>query len=413
MDGRRWGRASWLAAWALVAGAQIVVIWLALQEGETADYTPFVLGVLALQVLKVPITLPRLNDLGRPPDDVIFALVPLLNWGLFLQIVAAKTPAQKLRERRIRSWSSQLSTLGAYREGWRALVGSASKVLFPTLLLGVTGAALAEGLGSWLVTGSQDPAVMQHRSTLFAGGTALVLLYTLIQVGKRRTASVSSWLPSLALLPLLLCMGSSAAAGLASPSAGLIIYNFYLMAADMAVWPLFMGVLVMLWVREGFIVLKPDAPAPIGSWSDVTVIWGARAQAVAVGAQILIPGIYLSVIYAFSDLITVLQPERPAFSRSSQLASGIYNKLFQMLTIWFIAVVVIDVVVLSPWVEPAAVIQTILGIGGTIAPEARAASAMLRVLASWWCVTAMLAVFLERDRLMDAHEARKAAAAAS
>lgn len=402
---RRWGRGTWFAAWAVVTAAQVAA-------GVSWRDTPTtaLLVMAALQGLKIPLALPRLRDLGQPPDDAMWTAVPLLNAALFVQLLRPPPPADAW-ERRVRSWSRQLSTFGAARTGARAALASAGAVLPMTLVLGALAAVLAEAASAWLLGCMAEEDTRASTLEVLLALAGALALYTVVQVLRRDRVTRGSWLPSIGLLPVLLGALALWSAPYAGGGLGLILSQLPLLAADLLVWPLAMGLLIGAWVRAALPALGqvPDPDARTGTAVEVAAVWGGRAQAVAVAAQLLyIPGIYLSIIWAFSEVLALLQPARPSFERSAKLATGIYSKLFKMLALWFFATVALDLLVMSPWASMDAILQTLIGIPGLIGPEARIAQAMARLLAGWWYTLALLAVFLERDALMAAHEARLA-----
>lgn len=400
---------TWLAVWAVVMAVQGAVVSQVLGDPYA------VAGAIALtQVLKLPISVPRLNDLGRPADDALWGMFPLLNVALFFQLIGG-TPSDELRDRRVRSWSTQLSAAGAFRVAAGAMAASVS-VVVPTILIATVAAGVVEGLvvGIERLMNAEDAQrVANGEMVLYALGA--VVLYTLVQLSKMSKASRASWVPSLAVLPLMFVAGAIFAAPSLSTQAGLVIGGLPIMAADLMVWPLASGVLLGMWLRAGRGPLgEADDEAETGTWGDTAAVWGGRSQAVAVASQFLfIPGVFLSIIWAFADIITVIRPGQAAFKYSSRLARGVYNKLFKMLAIWFVVMVVLEILVMSPWVDVWSVLQTLIGVPGLVPPPARMAAAVVRVLASWWFALAVMAVFLERDGLFVALQERKAAEAAA
>ncbi|HMV69978.1 MAG TPA: hypothetical protein PKA64_24270, partial [Myxococcota bacterium] len=83
--GRRLGMLGFWLAWGALVAAQIAVF---MQRDALGQASTGALIAL-LQVIKIGPTLARLNDLGRAPDDALYALIPLLNVGLFFQVAFA------------------------------------------------------------------------------------------------------------------------------------------------------------------------------------------------------------------------------------------------------------------------------------------------------------------------------------
>jgi hypothetical protein len=78
-------------------------------------------------------------------------------------------------------------------------------------------------------------------------------------------------------------------------------------------------------------------------WIEVAGPHGARVQAVSVGMQLVLPGIFYALQLAFTDMIAVLHPERPALRRSGQLTTGMRGRLFRMMFGWWLAGMVLSV----------------------------------------------------------------------
>ena len=155
LEGRRLGVVSWLVLWAGITVPQLAALWWAWEAGwgpfvepQPAAAVPWGLAALGLQGVKAGITLPRLRDLGRPADDVIWALTPVLNVALFFQLLQ-RTPLEPLRLRRARAWCTQTGALQAYGRAAPRLVGTAM-VGLPLVVLG---AAVSGPLSGWFVEG--------------------------------------------------------------------------------------------------------------------------------------------------------------------------------------------------------------------------------------------------------------------
>ena len=71
------------------------------------------------------------------------------------------------------------------------------------------------------------------------------------------------------------------------------------------------------------------------SFLRVAVPHGARIQAVAIGMQVLIPGIFYALQYAFVDMVAVLDPERKeVLDRSGKLTWPLRRVIFRALVVW-------------------------------------------------------------------------------
>lgn len=415
----RWGRGIWLLAWAVltaVQGAAVVAMVQGYQahdagQGGLGGVIGAGVGALAVQVLKSWLATRRLADLGRPADDAMWGLVPLMNAGLFVQLLA-KAPSDALRAKRVRSWATQLSAVGALRE--------AGGFLAPTAASGVAGAAVVA-----LVTGLASAWFLEAMRAAFADGVDTVAqaamlvaaasgLYTLVQLPKRDRASWASWAPSLLLMPALVVwgiatFGASASADVRAVLLGLMVFAWVLGPGAFAG-----GLAAALWLGAARSVGQGGSGGPGAALAalpqrvwDVVVVWGLRHQVVQVGGQLVIPGIWYGISWAFADLHAGLRPGHPAFARSVRLAAGVRGKLFKLLAAWFLASNLVSI-------AAGIVVQgPELAVAGLFDPTQVPASVVtlqqfLGALLGWWLLLAMWRIFLERDALL----ARKEAAAA-
>ncbi|MBW2257698.1 MAG: hypothetical protein JRI25_24295, partial [Deltaproteobacteria bacterium] len=82
MRSRRLSLWPYLALWGLLLAAQAWAIAHFVPDHSGVGFA--LVGLL--QLAKVPVAVMRLEDLGRPPDDALLALVPLANLGLWGQL---------------------------------------------------------------------------------------------------------------------------------------------------------------------------------------------------------------------------------------------------------------------------------------------------------------------------------------
>ena len=105
---RRYSRIPYFVGLAGLLGAQ----FFAFQQLES----PW-LAVLVLQLIKVPLTVWRLNDLARSPDDSLWTVVPVANVALAWICLTTATPSAEKWERLRGRWYGQISAFGAFSEG--------------------------------------------------------------------------------------------------------------------------------------------------------------------------------------------------------------------------------------------------------------------------------------------------------
>lgn len=417
MEERRWGLVPWLLTLCALWGAQAAAattLW------ETSSVLA-VAVVLLVQILKIPPTRWRINDLGLPPDDLVY-LAPPMGIVLLPRLLGG-TPSKEVWERKRRTWVGQVNALDAYSEGWRRLKASMPAVLGPTVLVAAAVAVAVEAAGAYAkglvpdTAPSAMPAPGDGAAALEQGlmGTAALLgLYTLMQFNKRATASRASWWPSLALIPTLLMWAAVAFRG-AAGQAGVLLASLPGEAANLLISPLGAGFLVPLWLVAA--TRKPDGAWPSGAEAtglarakalDVGAVWGWRAQATWLGMQFLIPGVWVAVSWALADVAATLRAERPAFNTSTELVRGQRSRVFKVLTVWFLmSVFAVRTVLLLPFVGPDVIFNSLL-VPEMLPPQAQAVASFGAWMTSWWCALAMMVVLEERERVL---EARRQAAA--
>lgn len=421
LGGRRWGRSAWLAAWAVILvgqvyGASIGLVALQATPRNDVALVGALAIVFALQLVKAWVTLPRLADLGRSPDDVLWALTPVLNAALFFQLFE-RAPTESLRERRVRSWATQTSALQAWLRSASLLPRTATvgvpSALFVAALAGDGGKAFVDLVFS-RAEGSRGDGLFE--------GLALAVgalgLYTLLQVARRTRVSRVSWLPSLFLLPLLFVALAVAYRDSTSSGAGPIL--LYLVGAAWEFGPVAVagGVAAALWIASGSLALegKPSGvgatwEAARGRLADVVVVWAGRYQLVQLGAEVIIPGIWFGVSFAFADWWASRPDGSGAFRASTARVAGVRGRVFKVLLVWFLlgqaSLLSVLVGALGPEVATAALFDP------SLVPAGVATAAFVGPwLATWWCALAMGVVFLERDALLAAREQAREASAA-
>jgi hypothetical protein len=399
----------------VVTGAQLLVaFWFqspALAEGD--QIVPAWFGLALLQLAKVPLSWPRLWDLGRTRDDSMWTVVPLMNVGFFWQMMG-KTPEESIRQRRIRSWSSQITALGAYRQAalkiWETSSGSVIVGTFTLALsLGWLHTTLADAFAARPVP-SEDTFVAEA----LGGIWFLLALYAAVQWMKRKTATRASWWPVTLWVPVGFLWLAETMRGVPMEGLGLILSGLpdvaFLMIGGATLLPL----AVTCWV----LVVDDGRHGRSGEglwarvserWMGVAAVYGGRDQIVELGFQAVIPGVWFAISYAFADLIAILDSDKAAFTESNRLARGIRQKIFKMLTLGVFLTLTLQLGAASVFHEPGYVASMMIT-PHLLSAEARILSDVVTVFAAWWCTIAMLVVYFERAELMAAHEAKAASA---
>lgn len=405
VDGRRWGVGIYVAITAVLSLAQAGALgWGAQGAAPEAGLEAWLpaLGVVAvLQLLKIPGTRARLLDLGRPADEALSAVVPVLNVVLFVQLLSG-TPSEELRARRIRSWSTQVGAFGAYRRALPWLLGSASVALPVTLLAGTLGALGAEAYLE-LLRGNMEGGGLSRLGDIGLALLGLGLVWTVLQLPKRARATRRSWAGTLLIAPGLALTLAARAAPMAAQGGGGIVLALVVMSWELLVTGVVGGLCAAVWVVAARRVQAGEPLSGVlgeawGHAADVVVVWAGRNQLVLLGGQVIVPGVWFGVSYALADLAAIVEPERPSFARSVELVRGIRGKIFRMLVLWFVGTSCITLGLASVELGPAELTAMLVD-PDVLSTPVVVARQVVTVLGSWWCALAMLAVYDERRAL--------------
>lgn len=415
LAGRRLGRGPWLLG-VLVALAGQVALLVQVRGGEgAAAWVAPIVGIVALQLLKAAWTMPRLRDVARPPDDVLWAVTPLLSAALFFQLLTEGAPAHAVRHRRARVWASQSDVIAAYRGALRGMAAT-----WPVGLLSVGGlAALSAVAGQGFVEVVFDASEGDGGAAIVDGLQLVALVLggvTLFQLSRRSRASRASWLPSLLLLPVVLVLLGVGYRATTSQGAGPILLMLVDLAWQLGPVSIGAGLVTASWIAGARLVEsgQPAGPGAVfaraaGTWLDVAATWTWRSQIVQVGAQIVVPGIWFGVSYAFADLVAATHPEERALAGSAERVQGARGRVFKLLVVWFLVGSLLQGLVAVSLAGPAAAWEAML--------DPRALPAHVAFLgdvgtwfASWWALHATWRVYAERDALLLARRARQTAA---
>lgn len=404
---RRLGLGGYWIAWLLLAGAQAYAI----SAREALGDSVVGIACLALQLAKLGPTLWRLYDLGRAPDDAVYTFVPLLNVGLFFQVAFSATPPDSRRAKLLATWEGQLLAIDAWGAALRRAARSAGEALLPTIALGAIGSVGVEALIEW-VKASIPPANADVGGTtqglgLFAG---LLGLYTLLQIANRRKTGWSSWIPVMLFLPVTSMWALYALRGDTSQQAGVLLQGLPPLAASFTLGAVIGGLLSAVWVLAAS---EPSA-RPDGLVAGVrkvalpaVVVWGLRQQLDQIGFQVLlfVPGIYLAVSYAFSDILVVRGAAEEPFGESHRMVRGIRSRVFKVLVIWLVASLALNWVAWAPFLSATEIFSTLVGAYGTTPAWLHALASFIGVFPNWLCTLALLELYEERGRVLEARRA--------
>ena len=346
----RLGRGKFTVLWILVLVAQAAI---AMKLWAVSPMLAFG-AVVAVQLAKLPIVAARLRDLGAPPDDAVMSLVPFANIGLLLNKLLKPTPSAERWDSRVARWSSQPTALSLVRDAttkYRKVLPLSLPLVGLFVGINTFGFVQSTTLLGKIQGLPADQLEMMRQASV--GLTGALVLYTILQIGKRRSVTRKSWVPALFLLPvgflaLLISMGTAL---------GPVALMLQSTAWDL-VWEIFGGSLLSLfWVCWAFDIhegKKPSYASALsrmkGRWLGVAAAYGGVTLSVWAGLQVVIPGIYYAISYAMVDICVLDDPKSRAFARSTQMVSGIRRRVFKVfvivllvgITAQFISVVSID-----------------------------------------------------------------------
>lgn len=413
----RLGRGPYFAAWAVLVAVQLAPLLLGL--GWAAG--PLAGWVAVWQLAKLPLAIARSNDLGRAPDDAVFGtLVPVANLYLFLFVLLGATPTPARWERLRSGWVGQPSWYTATPESLRLMAATAGPGLLGTLILAVPQVILLDRAEAAVPTwGAWPPEELAQATSGALAVTGFLGLYTAIQLGKRATASPSSWIPSVFFVPslwvagALLAIGSEAYGTLTPLHVGLVTSGLIF------AWHSTVGAAVtLLWVlaahaaHEG----RPASLAELweGLRSRLPVVLPAhagRVQLVWVGGQVIVPGLFYWVYAAFVVMVGALEtpPPHPLTRRSGQLSWGMMSRLVKLCLVYALLLLSTQGVVLA--LHGLAVVTAAMMMDTSQVPlSTQVLVEVLGTLAMWWVTVVLYLLYRARVAQLDARQATAPAA---
>lgn len=409
-DGRRIGRGIFGLGLIILAG----LLGSAL---STWGRGPAVAGLGVVAFLAVlPLASWRIRDVARGQDDMIWVLTPVVNLAFLLVLCFTPTPGAEQHGLRASRSRARMSAVEAYRAALPWLAPSA-RLVVPLLIVHAAVASwLHPRFVTWAMTmfsthGAGEAAWREGASAL-----AFVLsLYTLMQLVKRKTASRGSWWPSLLLMPTLLFWGGAGLAGLGNRDMGVAVLALFDQALVLT-WDSFVGaalVMVMLLTADAARRGTPMGVGELVAWirangAGVTVAHGVRLLMVVLGLQVIVPGVWYALSFAFTDMLAVFEPDRPALRASNRLARGIRTTVAKIFAAWLLVGGAIHLLSWAALMSREAMATAVFD-ATTVPWLPGAISDLAWGLCGWWCTLAVLALYRERMGLLEAVEAREAA----
>ncbi len=287
---------------------------------------------------------------------------------------------------------------------------------------------LLHALGLHLALGSIDTIIAMDEATHsmwtqgLVGLAGLLWLYGLVQFGRRFGGSITtprSWLPVLLVLPITMLAVAVWVLGSMQRDYGPLAILFVVMSFTLTYHSFVGAAAAVCWVRAGHEAAegRPTTLAEVvrealRSWLDVAVPHGARVQLVQVGLQVLVPGIWYALQYAFVDLVAVLEPDQAALKRSARLTAPIRSLIFRVLALWVLAYELVMMPLQIAIDGKSAVMESLFDMRA-LSLASLVAQDIVFGLAAWFLVMAMLHLYrwrIERERLVKARKAERAAA---
>lgn len=357
---KRLGLVPWLGITLVLTGLQLGALVGMLpvlgEAGKAYSLLSVPLALLiagALQLVKIPVNLARLSDLGRPPDDAILTVIPLVSIGLFTSLLG-KTPDDAERARRRRTWEGGTLAHAALVKGaatlWRGAALSIPVCIAIGVALGYAEATVPASLAEFL----GQP--LEARTTGFQvalAAAALLCVWLLLQLINRKKASRGSWLPTLLILPLLL---------LALAFWPPVLETFGLVAAPafgyaafgLAWWTFIGGLAGSLWISLA-VDRQDHGGVEVGralAWwrprlLGAVAVHGGVVTVIFIGLQMLwVPGIVYAIAMAFAVHAAMLDPDKRAIRRSSRITRGRGRGVFNVLALGYIIMVLAQLAVM-------------------------------------------------------------------
>jgi hypothetical protein len=289
---------------------------------------------------------------------------------------------------------------------------TAATGVLAAVLYGVVSGVVGYQIMQWVIgLREASPEALEVWVQICGAFAVLSGLYGIIQFTKRDRVSRASWAPALFAVPLALAtIGFALLQSGQARQIGPVVLQFVTLGWGL-LWMSFGGAITaIVWNRAAKNVVdgRPGAPGELieevgRRWLDVAGPHGAKVHAVTIGMQFVLPGIFYALQLAFTDMVVVLDPERAALKRASQLSSGMRGRIFRLLLVtslityalWFGVLLPIEGVT-----DSAAAIEKMQEL--FLDPSASSfagyvAGEVVFALSTWVTTMALLALYLERE----------------
>jgi hypothetical protein len=324
---------------------------------------------------------------------------------------------------------TRTGSMAAFGQGFRLAARTAAIGLPAALAYGALSGALGAAITDATKTAETvDHATLELVAQVITFVGAMAALYGVIQFTKRDRVSRESWFPALFAIPCLL-IGGGLYVQLSGQARqyGPVVLSLVLMGWSILFATFAGAAATIVWMRAGADALdgRPIRAGEILSETgrrllEVAGPHGARVHAVTIGSQLLLPGIFYALQYAFTDALVVLDPERPALARSGQLAFGMKGRLFRLLLAWWVVGMVLTTgvaAVMQGMTTPEKIVELVAAMfvdPTSILPRTFAVQELVWAVLTWVLSLSMLVLYREREALVRAKtELKKLDAAAA
>ncbi len=428
----RLSRGRYLAIWLALVCVQLAVFFVDNDLSVEARLA----WVALWQVVKVVPAVGRMNDLGRAPDDALFAtLIPVANIYAFFGFLLGPTPSDDVRERRRARWKGQPSWYDAALPALRLMARTAGPGGLAALVLAVPQVILLdrieEVVAGWSRCVRPDalgrippdctltPDGLATATQVGIAVTGFLGLYTAIQLAKRNTATPASWIPAVFFVPAAWVTGALLAVGSASYGTLVPLHVGLVTSGVIFVWHSLVGAAVAIaWVVAAH-AARAGSPASLGEvWAgvraryiDVMPAHAGRVQLVWIGSQVIVPGLFYWVYTAFVVPAGVLEdpPPHPLTRRSGQLTWGMTSRLVKLAAVYVVLLVLTQLVIVA--IHGPAVAQAVLMMDTSQIPlGTQLLVEVLGTLCLWWVSVVLYLLYLGRiEQVAALRRAREAA----
>lgn len=225
--------------------------------------------------------------------------------------------------------ADRVGALSMFGNGLK-VVAVSLPVMLPILVLnGLVFGWLDHSTGSIVEACKADPGQAEVAGQVSAGIAGLLGLYLLIQIPKRKTASWASWIPTLFLPSAVLIAGWGLWFEQLAKHQELMLTLLLRLPIELAWTCTIGGVMYGLWVCLSYNVATTGRANLGGAVSRLSQAGlgfiaphGGAILLIFLGMQIVLPGVFYAVLFAFVTHAAILNPEVSPFRHSTETSQG-------------------------------------------------------------------------------------------